>query len=165
MQTVIYFNLVGVEEDIMSKRFKWSYGGTLNDIKYAISLAIVHASAIRTHLSVYGISHPISAASVRPRHELNVSSAALSTSLIFVSKETVTRSVMPTSSGLLRSVNVSSLDDGACAINVVAPIPADDAVDGRDRGGRNLEAGGSHVLATSSVSGADVRGRDPSLAT
>ena len=149
----------------MSKRFKWSYGGTLNYIKYAISLAVVHASAIRTHLSVYCMSHPISAASVRPRDELNISSAALSTSLMFVSKENVTRSGMPTSSGLLRSVNVSGLDDGAGAINVVAPIPADDAVDGRDRGGRNLEVGGSHVLATSSVSGADVRGGAPSLAT
>ena len=32
-----------------------------------IGLAIVYASAIRTHLSVHGTAHPMSAASVRPR--------------------------------------------------------------------------------------------------
>jgi len=33
----------------------------------AIGLAVAYASAIRTHLSVHGTVHPMSAASVRPR--------------------------------------------------------------------------------------------------
>jgi len=67
MQTVKYFNLVGDEEDIGNERFKWSRASTFSYNKNAIGLAVAYASAIRTHLSVHGTAHPMSAASVRPR--------------------------------------------------------------------------------------------------
>jgi len=73
MQTVKYFNLVGDEDDIGNERFKWSRASTFSYNRNAIGLAIAYASAIRTHLSVHGTAHPMSAASVRPR-----SAAALS---------------------------------------------------------------------------------------
>ena len=58
MQTVKYFNLVGDEGDIGNERFKWSRASTLSYNKNAIGLAVVYASAIRTHLSVHGTAHP-----------------------------------------------------------------------------------------------------------
>ena len=67
MQTVEYFNLVGDEEDIGNERFKWSRASTFSYNRNAIGLAVAYASAIRTHLSVHGTAHPMSAASVRPR--------------------------------------------------------------------------------------------------
>jgi len=67
MQTVKYFNLVGDEEDIGNERFKWSWASTFSYNRNAIGLAVAYASAIRTHLSVHGTAHPMSAASVRPR--------------------------------------------------------------------------------------------------
>jgi len=67
MQTVKYFNLVGDENDIGSERFKWSRASTFNYNRNAIGLAVAYASAIRTHLSVHGAAHPMSAAAVRPR--------------------------------------------------------------------------------------------------
>ena len=67
MQTVKYFNLVGDEEDIGNERFKWSRASTFSYNRNAIGLAVAYASAIRTHLSVHGTTHPMSAASVRPR--------------------------------------------------------------------------------------------------
>jgi len=67
MQTVKYFNLVGDEEDIGNERFKWSRASTFSYHKNAIGLAVAYASSIRTHLSVHGTAHPMSAASVRPR--------------------------------------------------------------------------------------------------
>jgi len=67
MQTVKYFNLVGDEEDIGNERFKWSQASTFNYNRNAIGLALAYASAIRTHLSVHGTAHPMSAASVHPR--------------------------------------------------------------------------------------------------
>jgi len=67
MQTVKYFNLVGDEEDIGNERFKWSRASTLSYNRNAIGLAVAYTSAIRTHLSVHGTAHPISAVSVRPR--------------------------------------------------------------------------------------------------
>ena len=67
MQTVKYFNLVGDEEDIGNERYKWSRASTFSYNRYAIGLAVAYASAIRTHLSVHGTAHPMSAASVRPR--------------------------------------------------------------------------------------------------
>jgi len=67
MQTVKYFNLVGDEEDIGNERFKWSRASTFRYNRIAIGLAVAYASAIRTHLSVHGTAHPMSAASVRPR--------------------------------------------------------------------------------------------------
>jgi len=66
MQTVKYFNLVGDEEDIRNERFKWSRASTFSYNRNVIGLA-AYASAIRTHLSVHGTAHPMSAASVRPR--------------------------------------------------------------------------------------------------
>ena len=67
MQTVKYFNLVGDEEDIGNERFKWSRARTFSYNRNAIGLAVAYASAIRTHLSVHGTAHPMSAASVHPR--------------------------------------------------------------------------------------------------
>jgi len=67
MQTVKYFNLVGDEEDIGNERFKQSRASTFNYNRNAIGLAVAYASAIRTHLSVHGTAHPMSAASVHPR--------------------------------------------------------------------------------------------------
>jgi len=67
MQTVKYFNLVGDEEDIGNERFKWSRASTFSYNRNAIGLAVAYASAIRTHLSVHGTAHPMSAASIRPR--------------------------------------------------------------------------------------------------
>jgi len=67
MQTVKYFNLVGDEEDIGNERFKWSRASTFSYSRNAIGLAVAYASAIRTHLSVHSTTHPMSAASVRPR--------------------------------------------------------------------------------------------------
>jgi len=67
MQTVKYFNLVGDEEDIGNEHFKWSQASTFSYNRNAIGLAIAYASAIRTHLSVHGTAHPMSAASVHPR--------------------------------------------------------------------------------------------------
>jgi len=58
---------LGDEEDIGSKRFKWSRASTFSYNRNAIGLAVAYASAIRTHLSVHGTAHPMSAASVRPR--------------------------------------------------------------------------------------------------
>jgi len=66
MQPVKYFNLVGDEEDIGNERFKWSPASTFSYNRNAIGLAVAYASAIRTHLSVHGTAHPMSAASVRP---------------------------------------------------------------------------------------------------
>jgi len=66
MQTVKYFNLVGDEEDIGNEHFKWSRASTFSYNRNAIGLAIAYASAIHTHLSVHGTTHPMSAASVRP---------------------------------------------------------------------------------------------------
>jgi len=63
MQTVKYFNLVGDEEDIGNERFKWSRASTFSYNRNAIGLAVAYASAIRTHLSVHGTAHPMSAAS------------------------------------------------------------------------------------------------------
>ena len=81
------FNLVGDEDDIRSERFKWSRACTFSYNTNDIGLAVAYALAICTHLSVHGTTHPMSAASVRPR--LIVSSAALVTSLILVNKETL----------------------------------------------------------------------------
>jgi len=67
MQTVKYFNLVGDEDDVGNERFKWSRASTFSYNRNAIGLAVAYASAIRTHLSVHGTAHPMSAASVRPR--------------------------------------------------------------------------------------------------
>jgi len=67
MYTVKYFNLVGDEEDIGNKRFRWSLASTFSYNRNAIGLAVAYTSAIRTHLSVHGTAHPTSAASVRPR--------------------------------------------------------------------------------------------------
>jgi len=50
MQTVKYFNLVGDEEDIRNERFKWSRARTFRYNRNEIGLAVVYASAIRTHL-------------------------------------------------------------------------------------------------------------------
>ena len=66
-QTVKYFNLVGDKEDIGNERFKWSRASTFRHNRNAIGLPIAYASAIRTHLSVHGTAHPMSAVSVRPR--------------------------------------------------------------------------------------------------
>jgi len=46
---------------------KWSQASTFSYNRNAISLAVANASAIRTHLSVHGTAHPISAASI-PSH-------------------------------------------------------------------------------------------------
>ena len=51
----------------LKARFKWSRASTFSCNKNAIGLAVAYASAIRTHLSVHGTVHPMSAASVRPR--------------------------------------------------------------------------------------------------
>jgi len=67
MQMVKYFNLVGDEEDIGNERFKWSWASTFSYNRHASGLAVAYASAIHTHLLVYGTAHPMSAASVRPR--------------------------------------------------------------------------------------------------
>jgi len=67
MQTVKYFNLVGDEEDIGNEHFKWSRASTFSYNRNAIGLAVAYASALRTHLSVHGTAHPMSAASVRLR--------------------------------------------------------------------------------------------------
>jgi len=67
METAKYFNLVGDEEDIGNERFKWSRASKFSYYKNAIGLAVAYASAIRTHLSVHGTAHPMSADSVRPR--------------------------------------------------------------------------------------------------
>jgi len=67
MQTVKHFNLVEDEEDIGNERFKWSRASTFSYDRNAIGLAVAYASGIRTHLSVHGTAHPMSAASVRPR--------------------------------------------------------------------------------------------------
>jgi len=67
MQTVKYFNLVEDEEDIGNERFKLSRASTFSCNRNASGLAVAYASAIRTHLSVHGTVHPMSAASVRPR--------------------------------------------------------------------------------------------------
>jgi len=67
MQTVTYFNLVGVEEDIWNERFNWSRASTFSYNRNAIGLAVACASAIRTHSLMHGTAHPMSAASVRPR--------------------------------------------------------------------------------------------------
>ena len=64
---VKYFNLVRDEDDIWSERFKKSRASTFCYNRNAIGLAIAYASAIRTHLSVHGTSHPMSATSVDPR--------------------------------------------------------------------------------------------------
>jgi len=61
------FNLVGDDNDIGSERFKWSRASTFSYNRNDIGLAVVYASAIRTHLSEHGTAHPMSAASVRPR--------------------------------------------------------------------------------------------------
>jgi len=67
MQTIKYFNLVGDEEDIGNEGFKWSRASTFSYNRNAIGLAVAYASAIRTHLSVHGTAHPMSAASVHPQ--------------------------------------------------------------------------------------------------
>jgi len=67
MQTVKYFNLVGDEDDIGSERFKWSRASTFSHNRNAIGLAVAYTSALRTHLSVHGTAHHMSAAFVRPR--------------------------------------------------------------------------------------------------
>jgi len=67
MQTVKYFNLVGDEEDIGNACSKWSRASTFSYNRNAIGLAVAYASAIRTHLSIHGTAHPMSAAFVRPR--------------------------------------------------------------------------------------------------
>jgi len=67
MQTVNYFNLGGDEEDIGNERFKWSWASTFSYNRNAIGLVVAYASAIRTHLSVHGTAHSMSATSVRPR--------------------------------------------------------------------------------------------------
>jgi len=67
MQTVKHFNLAGDEKDIENERFKWSRASTFSYDRNAIGLAVAYASAIRTHLSVHGTAHPMSAASVRPQ--------------------------------------------------------------------------------------------------
>ena len=51
-------------EDIWNKRFNWSQASTFSYNRNAIGLAIACASAIRTHSSVHGTAHPMSAASV-----------------------------------------------------------------------------------------------------
>ena len=66
MQPVKYLNLIGDEEDIGNERFKWSRASTFSYNRNTIGLAVAYTSAIRTHLSVYGTAHPMSAASVRP---------------------------------------------------------------------------------------------------
>jgi len=70
---------------------KWIRASTFSYNRNAIELAVAYASAIHTHLSVHGTAHPMSAA---PRlfaldQQLIVSSAALFTSLILVSRETL----------------------------------------------------------------------------
>ena len=67
MQTIKYFNLVGDEEDIGNEGFKWSRASTFSYNRNAIGLAVAYASAIRTHLSVHGTAHPMSATSVHPQ--------------------------------------------------------------------------------------------------
>jgi len=69
MRTVKYFNLVQVEdeEDIGNERFKWTQASIFSYNRNAKGLAIAYASTVRTHLSVHGTSHPMSATSVRPR--------------------------------------------------------------------------------------------------
>jgi len=67
MQTVKYFNLVDDEDDIERERVKWSRAGTFSYNRNVIGLAVAYASAIRTHLSVRGTAHPMSATSVCPR--------------------------------------------------------------------------------------------------
>ena len=88
MQTVKYFNLVEDEDDIGKERFKWNGASTFSYNRNAIGLAVAYASAIRTHLSVHGTAHPTSAVSALDQR-LIVSSAALLTSLILVSRETL----------------------------------------------------------------------------
>ena len=67
MQTVKYFNLVGDDEDIRNERCKRNWARTFSYNRNVIGLAVAYASAIRTHLSVHGTAHPMSAASVHPR--------------------------------------------------------------------------------------------------
>jgi len=88
MQTVKYFNLVEDEDDIGKERFKWNGASTFSYNRNAIGLAVAYASAIRTHLSVHGTAHPTSAVSALDQR-LIVSSAALLTPLILVSRETL----------------------------------------------------------------------------
>jgi len=67
MQTVKYFNLVGDDEDIRNERCKRNWARTFSYNRNVIGLAVAYASTIRTHLSVHGTAHPMSAASVHPR--------------------------------------------------------------------------------------------------
>jgi len=88
MQTVKYFNLVGDEEDIGNERFKWSRASTFSYNRNAIGLAVAYASGICTHLSVHGTAHPVPLVFALDQR-LIVSSAALLTSFILVSRETL----------------------------------------------------------------------------
>ena len=67
MQMFKYFNLVRDKEDIGNERFKWRLASTFSYNRNVLGLAVAYASATRTHLSVHGTAHPMSAASVRPR--------------------------------------------------------------------------------------------------
>ena len=54
MQTFMYFNLVGDEEDIGSERFKWGRASTFRYDRNAIGLAVAYASAkTSTHSFVH----------------------------------------------------------------------------------------------------------------
>jgi len=60
MQTVQYFNLVGMKMTSSVSLFKCSRPGTFSNNSNAIGLAVAFASAIRTHVSVHGTAYPIS---------------------------------------------------------------------------------------------------------
>jgi len=70
-------------------------------------------------------------------------------------QQRISRQATPTVGGLVCCVNVIGLSDGASAVNIVAPTPADEAVVGGDKGGCKLCDVGSHILASSSVAAQD----------
>jgi len=81
--------IVGDEDDIGNEHFKWSRASTFSYSRNAIGLAVAYASAIRTHLSVHGTAHPMSAASFRPRSAADCLIRSAVTSLFLVGRETL----------------------------------------------------------------------------
>ena len=89
MQTVKYFNLVGDEEDIRNERLKWSQASTFRYNRNAIGLALYMLQHSFVCTVMMTLLTPWVPLLFTLDQHLIVSSAALLTSLILASRETL----------------------------------------------------------------------------
>jgi len=147
------FNLVGDEEDIGNKNFKWSRASTFSYNRNAIGLDVASASAVRTHLSVHSTAHPMSAPCVRPRSAAD----CLIRSTVDISHPRQQGNLSASSSaasGLVRSDIINGLDAGTVGgggnPTLFASITTVDVPGSVDSASATLSSGCGNYLPTQS---------------